>query len=102
MGSRYAAVFPDPVFALANISRPSNASGIALLCTNVGVWNFCFVMPWSNRESSPSPAKETSAFWPSTSVAGVGTSLASNLRFMVAVVGIGGGKLVMILCIQRK
>jgi hypothetical protein len=45
IGSKYAAVFPDPVFALASTSRPSNASGIALLCTSVGVLKFCFAIP---------------------------------------------------------
>ena len=43
-------------------------------------------MPWSNRESSPSPAKELCIFGTSISAAGVGTSLASNLRFISALV----------------
>jgi hypothetical protein len=32
-----AAVFPDPVLALANMSFPSNASGMAFSCIGVGV-----------------------------------------------------------------
>lgn len=35
-GIQYAAVLPLPVRALARMSRPSRASGIALLCTRVG------------------------------------------------------------------
>ena len=83
-GNKYAAVFPDPVFALANISRPSKTNGIALLCTRVGVWKFCFAIPWSNRESKPSPANVVSSFTARTSAAGAGTSLASSLRFIAA------------------
>ena len=32
-----AAVFPDPVLALANISLPSRAKGMALSCMGVGL-----------------------------------------------------------------
>lgn len=85
IGSRYAAVFPDPVFALARISRPSNAKGIALLCTGVGVLKFSLVIPWRSRVSSPRLAKVFSSFCASNSSAGTGTSLASNFRFMLAV-----------------
>lgn len=86
IGSRYAAVFPDPVFALARTSRPFNASGIALLCTRVGVLKFCFAMPWSNRGSSPRLAKVDSSPFPAISSAGAGTSLTSNLRFIFVLV----------------
>lgn len=41
-GRIYAAVLPEPVFALASTSRPSNAKGIAFACTGVGAWKFCF------------------------------------------------------------
>lgn len=36
-GMEKAAVFPDPVLALANMSFPSNASGMAFSCIGVGV-----------------------------------------------------------------
>ncbi len=85
IGSRYAAVFPDPVFALARISRPSNAKGIALHCTGVGVLKFSLVIPWRSRVSSPRLAKVFSSFCASTSSTGTGTSLASNFRFMLDV-----------------
>jgi len=44
-GSKYARVFPEPVLALAKMSLPSRAKGIALAWTGVGVWKFCFRMP---------------------------------------------------------
>ena len=38
-GMQYAAVFPLPVRALASMSLFSNANGMALLCTRVGLAN---------------------------------------------------------------
>ena len=37
IGMEKAAVFPDPVLALASTSLPSNARGIALSCIGVGL-----------------------------------------------------------------
>ena len=37
IGMEKAAVFPEPVLALASISLPSSARGIALSCIGVGL-----------------------------------------------------------------
>jgi hypothetical protein len=86
IGRRYAAVFPDPVFALARISFPAIASGMAVRCTRVGFSNFCCAIPWRMRASRPKSTKVsifgTAAASPET---GIGTSFKSNFRFMVAI-----------------
>lgn len=60
-GSTYAAVLPDPVFALHSTSWPANASGMAFLCTSVGFSKLCFATACTRRGSRPRSEKVRSA-----------------------------------------
>lgn len=45
MGTRNAAVFPEPVRAMATTSTPDSSAGIALRCTGVGTLKPIFMIP---------------------------------------------------------
>lgn len=70
------------------ISLPASARGIALAWTGVGLVNFSLIKAWRSRGSrlrlskSASSASEVSLV---SATSGEGTSLASNLRFIVAI-----------------
>lgn len=89
MGRRYAAVFPDPVFALASTSFKSSMSGIAFSWTGVGFWNLRLARAWSNRGSRSKDSKEGSMcfsallIWTSPFEVVIGSSFSSSFLFMV-------------------